>query len=285
MPTSAFFIAFAIITTIDTTSTLSSATEHARRVHTLVQGDEKSRVQTEIKKTLKAPGAVALGLQDDETNVKGVEFLKPDLIERAEVTSKEVKVSLLRAEKSRNKFEVKKLAKNRSAVALRCQEHEAAITKLEYGQPLALETVMITEVMFEHVQWVNVNLTPRVEKRYINVSLATSSEKTTVVLRQQAMEYYPWCCEEEKVRRKKRGRLSNGAIPSVKRFFYVLAGLFVEAVVRMLHSLRQVPPRWVVLACFFMLFKGAEAVTCMSCHDQVPGCAGGQPAHSFRCPS
>ena len=98
---------------------------------------------------------------------------------------------------------------------------------------------MITEVTFEHYQWVNVNLTPRVEKRYSNVSLATSRVKTTVVLRQQAMEYYPWWCEEEKVRRKKRGRLSNGAIPSVKRLCYVLAGLFVEAVVRILHWLRH----------------------------------------------
>jgi hypothetical protein len=38
-------------------------------------------------------------------------------------------------------------------------------------------------------------------------------------------------------------------------------------------------PQTLLFLCLFSLFKGAEAVTCTSCHDQIPGCRGGA-----RCP-
>ena len=74
MPTSAFFISFAIFATVDMAGPLSSSTKHARRVHTMVQGDANSRVKTEITKSPQTQGTVALGLSDYETKIKSIEL-------------------------------------------------------------------------------------------------------------------------------------------------------------------------------------------------------------------
>jgi hypothetical protein len=81
---------------------------------------------------------------------------------------------------------------------------------------------------------------------------------------------------------KRRGRavLADACLYVLKCFVKGVAGMLAV----FSRALRVIPPR-VLLACALLaLLKKAEAVTCMSCHDGVPGCAGGSACPFFATP-
>jgi hypothetical protein len=73
-------------------------------------------------------------------------------------------------------------------------------------------------------------------------------------------------------------RVSFG-VPTTKHGGSVLHGFFKVCDAGMTHLVSM--PQILLFLCLFSLVNGAEAVTCQSCHDQIPGCKGGDQCPLF----
>jgi hypothetical protein len=61
-------------------------------------------------------------------------------------------------------------------------------------------------------------------------------------------------------------------------------GLGLGVLATVFKALAMIPPHLVWVVMLLSLFNKAEAVTCMSCHDGVPGCTGGAACPFFQTP-